>query len=125
MATLFASAIMGAQNYKRAHELVPLSSFPIKITINPETRVSVALDGAAPSPAACGTPSVFRVKIINQGFVTSRLEAELVGNRPPGATLDFRPEPLKGIAEEERDLRITLKHPGPSDLTLSFRSHNS
>jgi hypothetical protein len=98
---------------------------PIKITINPEARVSVVLGGAFPPAAACGTPVDLSVKIVNQGFVTSQLEAEFVGNVPVGATLDFHPERLKGLPEELRTLRITLTSPGPTDLTIAFRSHNN
>src|SRR5882762_5575370 len=97
---------------------------PIKITINPEARVSVALAGALPPPVVCGTAADFSVKIVNQGFVTARLEAELVGDPPPGVSLDFHPEPLKGVPEESRELRITLTKPGPTDLTIAFRAHN-
>lgn len=97
---------------------------PIKITINPEARVSVALAGALPPAAACGTAAEFSVKIINQGFVTARLEAALVGDAPDGVTLDFHPDPLKGVPEELRQLRITLTKPGPTDLTIAFHAHN-
>ena len=112
-------------DHEHAHEAAAPGDPPIKITINPEARVSVTLAGALPPPAACGTAVDFRVKILNQGFVTSRLEAELVGDKPEGTTLDFHPEPLKGVPEELRDLRITLIKPGSTDLTLSFRTHNN
>ena len=64
------------------------------------------------------------MKIINQGFVTSRLEAELVGDKAEGATLEFHPERLKGLPEELRELRITLTNLGPTDLTIGFKAHN-
>jgi len=98
---------------------------PIRITINPEARVSAVLAGAFPAATACGTPVDLSVKIINQGFVTSQLEAEFVGIVPAGATLNFHPEPLKGVPEELRTLRITLSTPGSTDLTIAFRSHNN
>lgn len=97
---------------------------PIKITINPEARVSVKLAGALPSPAACGTPLDLSVQIVNQGFVTTLLEAQLVGDPLIGATLDFHPEPLKGVPQELRKLRITLTKPGLTDLTIAFKAHN-
>lgn len=97
---------------------------PIVISINPEARVSVALGGELPPPVACGQPAVLLVRVLNQGFITSRLEAELVDNVPTGAFLDFHPEPLKGRPEELRELRITLLKPALSDLTIAFRSHN-
>lgn len=97
---------------------------PIQITINPEGRVSVALGGALPPPGLHRTSVEFRIAIVNQGFVTSRLEAQLVGNPPPGATLDFHPEPLKGWPRETRTLRITLPQAGQIDLTIAFRLHD-
>jgi hypothetical protein len=97
---------------------------PIKITINPEARVSVALAGELPSPAPCGIATDLPVKVVNQGFVTAQLEAELVDNAPTGVTLDFHPAPLKGLPEEMRSLRIVVAQPGPVDLTIAFKAHN-
>jgi hypothetical protein len=97
---------------------------PIKITINPEARVSVVMAGALPSPVPCGTVADLPVKIVNQAFVTSQLEAEVVGDIPPAVTLDFHPAPLKGVPEELRMLHLTLTKPGVIDLTLAFRAHN-
>ena len=37
-----------------------------------------ALTGALPPSAPCGTATDLSVKIVNQGFVTARLEAELI-----------------------------------------------
>jgi hypothetical protein len=97
---------------------------PIRITINPEARVSVAIVGALPASARCGTPVEFPIAIVNQGFVTAALEAELVGDSASAATLDFHPEPLKGVPAETRVLRITLRKPGTVDLTIAFRAHS-
>jgi len=97
---------------------------PIQITINPEARVSVALAGTLPRPVPCGTAADFSVKILNQGFITSRLEAEFVGDTPAGVNLDFHPAPLKGVREEFLHLRITLTRPDPTDLTIAFKAHN-
>ena len=97
---------------------------PIKITINPETRVSVMLAGPLPPPARCGTAAELMVKIVNRGFMTAKLEAEFVDDPPFDASLDFLPDPLKGIPEELRKLRITLRKPGPTDLTIAFRAKN-
>lgn len=107
-----------------AQDKTVLQQAPIQITINPEARVSVALAGSLPDPVSCGTAVDFAVKIMNQGFITSRLEAEFVGDTPAGVTLDFRPEPLKGVREELRHLRITLTRPDPADLTIAFKAHN-
>jgi hypothetical protein len=113
-----------AFTFMKAQDRAAPQEAPIQITINPEARVSVALAGSLPHPVPCGTPADFAVKIMNQGFVTSRLEAELVGVTPAGVNLDFHPEPLKGVREELRHLRITLTRPDPTDLTIAFRAHN-
>jgi hypothetical protein len=105
-------------------ETLLLSDAPITITINPEARVSVTLGGALPPPAPCGTAADLLVAIANQGFVTARLEAELVGDVPAGVTIDFHPEFLKGLPQELRKLYVTLTKPGLTDLTIAFRSHN-
>jgi hypothetical protein len=96
---------------------------PIQVTINPEARVSVALAGSLPQPVPCGTAADFSLKILNQGFITSRLEAEFVGDTPADVSLDFHPEPLKGVREELRHLRITVTRPDPTDLTIAFKAH--
>ena len=96
----------------------------IQITINPEARVSVTLAGALPRPVPCGTAADFAVNILNQGFITSRLEAEFVGDTPADVNLDFAPAPLKGVREEFLHLRITLTRPDPTDLTIAFKAHN-
>jgi len=97
---------------------------PIKITINPEARVSVTLVRALPQPVPCGAVIDLPVKIVNQGFVTSRLEADFVGDVPEGVSLDFHAAPLKGVREEVRNLRITLTKPDPTDFTIAFKAHN-
>jgi hypothetical protein len=108
---------------EHAHDAASPNDPPIKITINPEARVSVALAGALPSPASCGTAANLSVRIVNQGFVTARLETELAGVAA-GVTLDFEPRPLTGVPEELRTLRITLTRPGVTDLTIAFKAHN-
>jgi hypothetical protein len=97
---------------------------PIKVTINPEGRVSAAFLGPLPMPAPRGTPIEFGIEVVNQGFVTGRLEARLVGNPPASAILDLDPELLKGIPHETRTLRITLTNVGQTDLTIAFRLRN-
>lgn len=123
------SALAGANEGQHLHDndgmqKASLDNPPIKITINPEARVSVALAGSLPAPAPCGTAAELLLKIVNQGFVTSQLEAKLVGDAPQGVTLDFHPEPLKGVPVELRELHIMLTKPGPTDLTIAFRADN-
>jgi hypothetical protein len=121
-----ASAGEGEEQVHDHHrvEAVSRDDRPIRVTINPEARLSVTLAGAMPPPAPCGTSIDLSVEIVNQGFVTSRLEAELVGNAPVGVKLDFLAAPLTGVPEEQRVLQITLAKPGPTDLTIAFRAHN-
>jgi hypothetical protein len=109
---------------KAEPDIVSANEPPIKITINPEARVSVILAGTLPRPVLCGTATDLAVKIVNQGFITSRLEAALVGDVPAGVSLDFHPAPLKGVPEELRNIRITLMKPNPADLTIAFKAHN-
>jgi len=97
---------------------------PIRVTINPEGRVSVSIVGEMPPPAPCGTPVEVGVTVVNLGFITGRLEARLVGVLPAGTALEFPSEPLKGVPQETRFLRITLKTPAPTDLTIAFRLRN-
>lgn len=106
------------------HRAVSSRDPPITVTINPEARVSVTMAGALPPPAPCGTAADLAVMIVNRGFVTVRLEAELVGDAPEGVKLDFGSAPLTGVPEEQRVLRITLAKPGTTDLTVAFRAHN-
>jgi hypothetical protein len=111
-----------ADEHAHHRETIARNDPPIKITINAEARVSVTLAG---SPVRCGSPADLSVKVVNQGFVTSRLEATLVGDVPAEVTLEFHPEPLLGVPDELRSLRIILTSPGPTDLTIAFRSHNN
>ena len=113
-----------ALTFVKAENKTAPQEAPLQITINPEARVSVALTGTLPRPVPCGSAADFSVKILNQGFITSPLEAEFVGDTPAGVKLDFHPAPLKGVREEFRHLRITLRRPGPTDLTITFKAHN-
>ena len=127
MRKIFPSALfiaVAAFTFVKAQNKAAPQEAPIQITINPEARVSVTLAGTLPHRIPCGTAADFSVKILNQGFITSRLEAEFVGDTPIGVNLDFRPEPLKGLREELRHLRITLTRPEPTDLTIAFKAHN-
>lgn len=112
------------RHQKMEVEATSRNDAPIKVTINPEARLSVTLAGAMPPPAACGTAANLLVNIVNRGFVTARLEAQLVGDPPVGVTLNFHPAPLKGVPQEFRELLITLTKPGLIDLTIAFKAHN-
>jgi hypothetical protein len=94
---------------------------PVVVTINPEGRVSAALGSPLPSPVPWDTPVELAVKIVNQGFVTGHLEAQLVGDPKPRVRLDFPDDALKGVPQETRTLRLTLLKATPTDLTIAFR----
>jgi hypothetical protein len=70
-------------------------NFPIVVTINPEARVSVALAGPMPQ-AHPGTPVDLPVKVVNLGFVTATLEAELVGRPSRAPRSSFTPSRSRG-----------------------------
>lgn len=122
-------ALAHAQDHGHRHghhptETSASSEAPIKITINPQARVSVSRGGELPPAAACGHAMELPVKIVNQGFVTTSLEASLVDSVPESIGLEFPMEPLKGTREERRILRVTLKKPGLLDITIAFRARN-
>jgi len=115
---------MGQHVPSKADAVSSADAPPITLTINPEARVSVVMTGAIPPAVPCGSPLDLPVRVVNQGFVTAPLEVALVGNVPAGVTLHLDAEPLKGVTEEMRVLRVTLKKPGQTDLTVAFRARN-
>lgn len=118
--SLFQSWAVRAQEAHHHHDSGTAPA-PIEITISPEARVSALVTPSAlPPRAACGSRLDLPVKIINQAFDTSVLEARLADNVPPGVTLDFRPAPLTGAAEEMRQLTLVLRDASPVDITLAF-----
>jgi hypothetical protein len=110
------------QNSRSAETSLMSDDAPIKISINPEARLSVSRGGKLPPITACGTPIDLQVRIVNQGFVTVPLEASFVDSVPKDVSLEFTVEPLKGVREEQRLLRVTLNKPGLFDVTISFRA---
>ena len=108
----------------RMSETPDVQQATINLTINPEARVSVNLNPTIIPSLTCGVAKEMRVKIVNQGFLTARLEAELVKPVPQGVAIQFHPDPLRGIQEEYRDLYVKLDLPGTFDLTIAFRAHN-
>jgi hypothetical protein len=125
LAVFLAVAAEGAEPTPLPGDAKPAarSAEPIRVTINPEGRVSVVFLGPLPPPTVRGTPLALAVRIVNLGFITGRLEARLVG-APVGSELEFAPEPLNGTPGEVRTLRLTLKNPGTTDLTIAFRIRN-
>jgi hypothetical protein len=95
----------------------------IRVIVNPEGRVSVTEMGAVPDVRR-GVAAAIPVTIINQGFVTGLLEAELVGTTPSWVAMEFRPERLTGLPAETRILRLTVGRPGTVDISIAFRTHS-
>jgi hypothetical protein len=117
------SRVAGAEHMHDDHRQLAISA-PIRITINPEARVSVTMAAELPPPAPCGTAVDLAVSVLNHGFVTAQLEAYWVGDAPPGARLEFHPEPLSGATQELHSLKIYLAHPGPTDLAIAFKARD-
>lgn len=123
-------AVAHAQDQSHRHEhhaieASPSSEAPITVTINPEARVSVSRAGELPPAVACGAAVELPVKIVNRGFVAAPLHASLIDLVPEGVQLEFSAEPLKGIVEEHRVLRVTLTKAEPVDITIAFRIKNN
>jgi hypothetical protein len=112
------------QDHQHAIVLGAPSETLITITINPEARVSASRSGEPQKAIPCEHPMELPVKIINHGFVTASLEVSFVDSIPHGISLVFSAEPLKGIKEEHRSLRVTMKEPGIADVTIAFRAKN-
>lgn len=92
----------------------------MRVTINPEARVRAVLTGAIPPPPHCGTPLILPVRIENEGFVTSRLQARLIADPPVGIALYLDAAPLRGAATENRELRIVPVSQASADVTIAF-----
>jgi hypothetical protein len=117
-----------AEDHDEPHELQagPSESRAalIRIVINPETRISVSRVGQLPSTTSCGKPLILPVEIVNQGFVTAALEASIVDGASEDISVEFPTQPLTGRDEERRILRVTLRRPGVSDITVAFRARH-
>ena len=118
------SAEQMPDHHKLAGDPVRPDQAPIAVTINPEARVSVVWVGDVLPPVPCRRPVNLRVRIVNRGFVTSRLKVESVGEVRDNIKVDFESSPLQGIPEEVRNLRIILTKPDPTDVTLAFKLLN-
>ena len=94
----------------------------LQITINPESRVSVARIGELPVPTRCGTPLAILVSIVNRGFFTESLDATWAGSPVEGGTISWAPLPMSGAPRETRVLRVSWSQPGPVDVTIAFKA---
>lgn len=93
---------------------------PIKITINPEARVSVVRGGSLPPVKACGEAIELPVKITNQGFVTASLRASIVGDGGRHISVHMDGAKLSGKAEDNWTLHLIPIGPGLVDVTIAF-----
>jgi hypothetical protein len=98
------------------------SNAPIKITINPEARVSVSRGGDLPLPSKCGAPIDLPVDVVNFGSITAPLEATLIYPSTDEVRIQFTAERLTGTLEERRFLRVTLLVHSMLDVTIAFRA---
>lgn len=118
-----------ASQGEHVHSHQPMATAPsggesINVVINPEARIRVVLVAPLPLPVPCGTTLAVPIRIINQGYVTGRLEAEPIGEVLEDDVVDFEDKPLTGDPEEVRTMRVTLVNAGQTDLTIAFRIPN-
>lgn len=118
---LSVASAVAHQGHHHADTVSRENEAPIKITINPEVRVSVERVGPLPPPVQCGEAMALPVSIVNQGFLTAPLQVSLVELSPDNVRLDFSGESLKGLPEQ-RTLYVILTEPGPTDITVAFRA---
>lgn len=91
----------------------------ITVTINPEARVSAVSNIPAPR-VPCGEPAPLTVSVINEGFVTSPLQASVVGSGAGHVVLVFETSRLKGTARENREMKLRTIGSNPADVTIAF-----
>lgn len=108
----------------RGASTVTSSAAPITVTINPESRVSVIRTDIALPQGACGVAIQLVIRIFNEAYVTAPLQVLLIDPIDKDIKVEFPSEPLKGAMEESRTLRLTLRDPGLTDITISFREKN-
>lgn len=92
----------------------------IVVTINPEARVSAVRSATLPLPAPCGSAVTLKVKIVNQGFVTARFQASVVGDGAHRVEMHMDEAKLNGQPQDHRLLHLIPVHPGPVDVTIAF-----
>lgn len=123
-AAVFLTAHAQEHDHEHHHDQqsAPADAATLTVTINPEARVSVKRTGELPPAVACGRALQVPVAIVNQGRVTTTLEASLVDSVPNGVELKFSSDPLQGTPEESRALQLTLTSEALVDVTIAFRA---
>jgi hypothetical protein len=109
-----------AEDHAHHHGAPPPGDAPLVVTINPEARVSVVIGAPMPPPPPCGTATELKVKVINHGFVTAPLKAEIVGDGNQSVELHMDSTKLSGEPEDSRVLHLTALGPDLADVTIAF-----
>lgn len=100
-----------------AHGMPVPSAAALRVTINPEARVSVAIGSPLPVQP-CGGPIEIAIEVYNNARIAPKLVATALST-------DFeivaQPAPaLTGATRERRRLTIALRRSPPVDVELAF-----
>jgi hypothetical protein len=118
LAALILAASSGGDLGGQLHPLGHAAPPALVVTINPEARVTVKRGDMLP-PGMCGEPVRLQVLVRNAGFVTARLKVRLIDS-PAGVLVTDNAGPLRGTAEELRELQIVRSGGDPIDVTIAF-----
>jgi hypothetical protein len=111
--------------HSHRHEAEAVSDAQIVITINPEARVSAAVNAPLPKPPACGSVIELEIKIINQGFVTAPVRASIIGSGSRLVELHMDAAKLSGNREDTRKLHLIPFGEDVADITVAFSIDNN
>jgi hypothetical protein len=114
------SALAGAPGAGSPDKLLA-EKVSIEITINPEARVSARRVARALTMPTCNDSVSWLVRIVNQGALTSRINADVIGTSAIKLeSLDGGR--LTGAAVEYRTLRLRMTGADLADATLVFNA---
>ena len=89
----------------------------LRVTINPEARVSVEAVGPVPT-VRCGGRVSLTLEVINESLGTQSLQVQVLSD---GARVASPPlAPLTGAERESREIVLLLESAHPVDITLEF-----
>jgi hypothetical protein len=91
----------------------------IEVTINPEARVSIGRTQVPLTMPQCEKSAVWLIRIVNQGFVSARLNFRILA-APPANLVILEPVTprLTGAAVEYRALHFRVNETRQMDITL-------
>jgi diadenosine tetraphosphatase ApaH/serine/threonine PP2A family protein phosphatase len=121
----FGTAAALAEDHSHHHSAPPPGNAQLVVTINPEARVSVVLGAPLPPPPPCGTATELKVEVINNGFVTAPLKAEIVGDDTRFVALHMDSAKLSGTPQDSRVLHLTPRGLDLADVTIAFSIENN